>query len=124
MSQVRTSTDSLMGALKELVAQSERVAKAEARLAVARYTDTARLGARRVGMFVIGGGIAGFAAGYLIYAGYLALVLIVTPWQSALIVSGVLGALSALLLSGALRSVVREPGVSSSSLVLERKNHD
>jgi Putative Actinobacterial Holin-X, holin superfamily III len=122
MSQVRTPTDSVMGALKELVAQSERVAKAEARLAIARYTDTARLGARRVGMLVVGGGFGCFAFGYFIYAGFLGLTRVLAPWQSALVVACTLSVAASLLIAGARGSDEKKNELSLLSPVTEAGN--
>ncbi len=118
MSPAPASADSLMGALKEVLAQSERVAKAEVRLAIANYTDRSRLGARRVVLVLVGGGLACFAIGYLIFACFLALTLVLPAWQSASVVTIVLSFASALMLVGGLRSSGEKPSDTGASLIL------
>ena len=91
------------GALKELVAQSERVARAEVRLMMAEYTSSATLGIRRLSVFVVGGVFAFFAAGYVLYAAFLALLQALAPWKAALLLGATLGVLSGVLFAAGLR---------------------
>lgn len=97
------SVSSPFGALKELVAQSERVARAEVRLMMAEYTSSATLGIRRLVVFVVGGVFACFAAGYLLYAAFLALLQVLVPWEAALLLGATLGLLSGVLFAAGLR---------------------
>ena len=118
MSGRRASADSLMGALKEVIAQSERVAKAEVRLAIATYADRSRPGARRVFLVVVGASLACFAIGYLIFACFLSLSMLLPAWQSASIIAVVLSFASALLLVGGLRSHDEKPSDTGVALTL------
>ncbi len=118
MSPGRTSADSLMGALKDVIAQSERVAKAEVRLAIANYADRSRPGARRAFLVVVGGSLACFAIGYLIFACFLRLSMVIPAWQAASIVAIVLSFVSALILVGGLRSSDKTPSDTGAALTL------
>ncbi len=97
MSTARTPADTLMGAIKDLVAQSERVARAEVRLTIAKYTNLAQSGARRAGVAFIAAVFGVYALWFVCHAGFLGLSTVFAPWLASLITAGSLSALAAVL---------------------------
>lgn len=89
------ATQKLMGAMRELVTQSERVALAEARVVASRVGDVAQAGARRMVLVLTATMLATLALGFLLVAMYDALAIWVPGWEAALIVAG-----STLLVAG------------------------
>ena len=96
MSTAPHATQKLMGAMRELLTQSERVARAEARVVASRVGDVAQAGVRRIVLAVAAMMLATLAIGFLLIAAYDALSTHITAWQAALVVSGVSFALTAL----------------------------
>ncbi len=106
----------LLGAMRELVAQSERLARAEARVVASRVTDAAQASARRLALAVATGVLVTLSMGFLLVAAYDALSAVVPAWQAALIVAGVALLIAALCAWGASAS----PTVSAALLSPER----
>ena len=79
----------LMSAMRELAAQSERVARAEARVVASRVGDVAQTSARRMVLSVAAGVFVTLAVAFLLVAAYDALSARVPGWTAALIVAGV-----------------------------------
>ncbi len=112
------ATQKLMGAMRELVTQSERVALAEARVVASRVGDVAQAGARRMVLVLTATMLATLALGFLLIAMYDALAIWVPGWEAALIVAG-----STLLVAGLFAwSASASPSVTPSLLpdTLER----
>ncbi len=78
----------VMTAMRELAAQSERVARAEARVVAARVGEVAQAGARRMVLIIVAAVFATLAFGFLLVAAYDALSAVLPGWQAALIVAG------------------------------------
>ena len=78
----------LMSAMRELAAQSERVARAEARVVASSVGDVAQASARRMVLSVAAALLATLALGFLLVAAYDALSARVPGWEAALIVAG------------------------------------
>ncbi len=74
--------------MRELAAQSERVARAEARVVAARVGEVAQAGARRMVLIIVAAVFATLALGFLLVAAYDALSAVLPGWQAALIVAG------------------------------------
>ncbi|MBC7841600.1 MAG: phage holin family protein [Gemmatimonadaceae bacterium] len=88
MSNSPRASQTLLGAMRELVTQSERVAKAEARVMASRLGDVARVGSRRVILVASALMLAGAAVSFLLVAAYVVLAARMTNWYAALIVAG------------------------------------
>lgn len=82
------AAQTLMGAMRELVTQSERVARAEARVVASRLGDVARVGSRRLMLVAATAILAIAAVSFLLVAAYVALASVVAEWIAALIVAG------------------------------------
>lgn len=82
------ASETLLSSMRELVSQSERVARAEARLTASRLGDLAQSGAKRGLLIVSAMTVAAAAIGFALHAIYLALAMHVVAWMAALIVAG------------------------------------
>ena len=91
------SAEKVMGAMRELLTQSERVARAEARVVASRVGDVAQAGMRRLVMIFAAMMCATLAIGFLLVAAYDALSTRVPGWEAALIVSAAAFVVTALL---------------------------
>ena len=81
------AAERVMGAMRELLTQSERVARAEARVVASRVGDVAQAGARRLVLALAAMMSATLAIGFLLVAAYDALATRMPAWEAALIVS-------------------------------------
>ncbi len=97
------ASETLMGAMRELVGQSERVARAEARVAASRLRDVARSGARRGLLIAVATFFSGSAVLYGLFAAYLSLATRMVGWQAALVIAASCVVLAMLLLGIASR---------------------
>ncbi len=93
----RRASETLLGAVRELVTQSEQVAKAEARVAVSRLGDVAVSGMRRTALLASAALVGSYAIGFVLHAVFLLLLRVMDPWIAALTVAGVLAATSGVL---------------------------
>lgn len=100
----------LMSAMRELAAQSERVARAEARVVASRVGDVAQASARRMVLSLASALLGTLALGFLLVAAYDALSARVPGWEAALIVAGSTLIVALLCMWGASAS----PSVSAS----------
>jgi cytochrome c biogenesis protein CcdA len=82
------ASETLMGVMRELIGQSERVARAEARVAASRLRDVAQSGAKRGALFALSAVFGGTAMLYLLFAAFLSLARVMPGWQAALILAG------------------------------------
>jgi Putative Actinobacterial Holin-X, holin superfamily III len=83
----RRPSETLMGAMRELLEQSERVARAETRVAASRVVDIAQGGAKRGSLAAVAVVLASCSLLYLIHAAYLALATRIAPWIAALCIA-------------------------------------
>ena len=83
----RTS-DTLIGSVRELITQTERVARAEAQATISHVVDLALANVRRGGVLAVSLLFGVCAGAYAIFAAYLALATRIAPWCAALIVAG------------------------------------
>jgi Putative Actinobacterial Holin-X, holin superfamily III len=97
MATATRTSDTLIGSVRELIGQTERVARAEAQAAVSQLVDLAVASARRSGILLVGLLFGVCAAAYLIFAAYLALAERVVPWHAAMIVAAGSALLAVLL---------------------------
>ena len=97
MSTATRTSDSLIGSVRELITQTERVARAEARATMSHVIDLAFASARRGSVLAVSLLFGVVAGNYAVFAGYLALSTRMEPWRAALVVAGALGAVAAVL---------------------------
>ncbi len=114
------ATHKLMDSMREMVAQSERVARAEARVVASRVGDVAEASARRMVLYGAAALLSTLAVAFLLVAAYDALCTWVPGWQAALIVAAATSLLAALCAGIASKS----PSISGALLPAEFDEED
>lgn len=100
---ISTESQTLLGAVRQLVAQSEVVARAEATVAASRIADIAQAGIRRAVIYAFAGLSVAYATGFVLHAVYLLLLHVMPAWAAALAVAVGLSSLAVLLIWSASR---------------------
>lgn len=88
MAGARRTSQTLMAAMTNVLSQSERLARAEARAVASRVGDLAQEGAGRAVLVVTAGMLATLGVGFLLLAAYDAMSARLPRWEAALVVAG------------------------------------
>jgi Putative Actinobacterial Holin-X, holin superfamily III len=100
---ISTESQTLLGAVRQLVAQSEAVARAEATAAASRLADIAQAGVRRAVIYAAAALSIAYAVGFVLHAAYLLLLRVMPAWSAALTLAAALCSIAGLLLWAASR---------------------
>lgn len=93
-----TESQTLLGAVRQLVAQSEAVARAEATAVVSHVADMAQAGVQRAVVYACAALALAYAVGFVLHAAYLLLLRVMPAWSAALTLAAALCSIAGLLL--------------------------